>query len=121
MLTGLYYAIYLGCCAIVIAVLGFILHRSGAIFLNNAFAGNHTLARAVGNLLDVGFYLLSVGYVGLSCVPDWEINDHATLAKSVIGKIGGLLILMGVGHTFNMLLLALFRQRWSARMGAGAS
>ena len=47
------------------------------------------------------------------------MNDYATLAKSVVGKIGGLLILMGVGHTFNMLLLALFRNRW-ARTGAGA-
>lgn len=119
MLVGLYYAIYLGACATVIALLGFILHRSGAIFLNNAFAGNHTLARAVGTLLDTGFYLLSLGYVGLSCVPDWEINDHATLAKSVIGKIGGLLLVLGIGHIFNMLLLALFRQRF-ARTGAGA-
>ncbi|MGD0910812.1 MAG: hypothetical protein ABR928_02900 [Terracidiphilus sp.] len=120
MFLGMYYAVYLSCCAIVIALLGFILHRSGAIFLNNAFAGNHTLARAVGRLLDVGFYLLSLGYVGLSCVPDWEINDHATLAKSIIGKIGGLLILMGVGHTFNMLLLALFRQRSARPYSQGA-
>src|SRR5580658_6957573 len=111
MLLETYYSIYLGCCAIAIAILGVIFHRSGAIYLNNAFAGNHTLARAVGRLLDMGFYLLSLGYVGLSCIPDWEINDHATLAKSVIGKFGGLLILIGIGHTFNMLLLALFRQR----------
>lgn len=120
MFLGAYYAIYPGCCAIVIAVLGFIFHRSGAVFLNNAFAGNHTLARAVGRLLDVGFYLLSLGYVGLSCVPEWEINDHATLAKSVIGKIGGLLVLMGVGHIFNMLLLALFRQRSARQYSQGA-
>ena len=119
MLLGMYYAVYLGCCAIVIGVLGFILHRSGAFFLNNAFAGNHTLARAVGTLLDMGIYLLSLGYVGLSSVQVWGVNDYATLAKSVVGKIGGLLILMGVGHTFNMLLLALFRNRW-ARTGAGA-
>lgn len=120
MLLGTYYAIYLGCCAVVISLLGFILHRSGAIFLNNAFTGNHTLARAVGRLLDMGFYLLSLGYVGISCIVDWSISDYHTLAKSVVGKLGGLLILMGVGHTFNVLLLALFRQRSSARMGAGA-
>jgi len=120
LLLGTYYAIYLGCCAMVIGVLGFILHRSGAIFLNNAFAGNHTLARAVGRLLDVGFYLLSLGYVGLSCVPDWTISDHAALAKSVVGKVGGLLLLMGVGHIFNMLLLALFRQRSGRQYSQGA-
>jgi hypothetical protein len=120
MLLGTYYAIYLGCCAILIGALGFIFHRSGAVFLNNAFAGNHTLARAVGNLLDVGFYLLALGFVGLSCVPDWEINDHATLAKSVVGKIGGLLLVLGIGHTFNMLLLALFRQRSARPYSQGA-
>jgi hypothetical protein len=120
MFLEMYYGIYLGSCALVIALLGFVFHRSGAIYLNNAFAGNHTLARAVGTLLDVGFYLLSLGYVGLSCVPDWEINDHATLAKSIIGKIGGLFILMGVGHTFNMLLLALFRQRSARPYSQGA-
>ena len=119
-MLGTYYAIYLGCCAMVIAVLGFILHRSGAIFLNNAFAGNHTLARAVGRLLDVGFYLLSLGYVGISCVAVWAINDYATLAKSIVGKIGGLLLLMGVGHIFNMLLLALFRQRSGRQYSQGA-
>jgi len=119
MLTNMYYAIYLGGCAIVIAVLGIILHSSGAVYLNNAFAGNHTLARAVGRLMDVGFYLFSLGYVCLSSVQVWGINDYGTLAKNVVGKIGGLLILIGVGHTFNMLLLALFRQRF-ARTGAGA-
>jgi hypothetical protein len=116
----MYYAIYLGCCAIVIAVLGLILHRSGAIFLNNAFAGNHTLARAVGTLLDMGFYLLSLGYVGISCVMDWALSDYAMLAKSVTGKIGGLLLLLGVAHIFNMLLLALFRQRSARQYSQGA-
>jgi hypothetical protein len=119
MLLGIYYATYLGSCAVLIAVLAFVFHRSGAIFLNNAFAGNHTLARAVGTLLDMGFYLLSLGYVGLSCVVEWTINDYTTLAKSVIGKIGGLLLLMGVGHTFNMLLLALFRQRSARQYSQG--
>ena len=116
----IYYAVYLGSCAIIIAALAVIFHRSGSIFLNNAFAGNHTLARAVGRLLDMGFCLLSLGYVGLSAIPDWEIGDHLTLAKSVVGKVGGLLLLIGVGHIFNMLLLALFRQRSARQYSGGA-
>jgi hypothetical protein len=120
MLLETYYVLYLGSCAIAIAVIGYIFHRSGAIYLNNAFAGNHTLARAVGRLLDMGFYLLSLGYVGLSSIPDWEINDYATLAKTAIGKFGGLLILIGVGHTFNLLLLALFRHRSTRQYSQGA-
>ena len=115
-----YYAAYLGSCAIVIASLGIVFHRAGAIFLNNAFAGNHTLARAVGRLLDMGFYLLSLGYVGISTIADWGIADSATVAKSVVGKLGGLLLLIGVGHIFNMLLLALFRRNSSRQSSMGA-
>jgi hypothetical protein len=119
-LLDAYYAIYLGCCALLIGVLGFVLHRSGAIFLNNAFAGNHTLARAVGRLLDMGFYSLSLGYVGLSCVvTNWEVRDCADLMKVVVGKAGGLFLVLGIGHVFNLLVLAVFWRR-SARIGAGA-
>ena len=120
MLLDVYYALYLGSCTVIIATLGIIFHRSGAVFLNNAFAGNHTLARAVGRLLDLGFYMLSLGYVGLSCIPDWDIGDRLTLAKSVVGKTGGLLLVVGIGHTFNMLLLALFRSRSARQYSQGA-
>jgi hypothetical protein len=115
MLLDLYYAIYLGSSTIVIGAAGCIFHRSGAVFLNNAFACNRTLARAVARLLDMGFYLLSLGYVGLSCmVNHWEVRDCEDLVKMIVTKVGGLLVLMGAGHTFNLLVLALFRSR-SAR------
>lgn len=121
MLLGTYYAIYLGCCAIVIGISGCIFHSAGAIYLNNAFAGNHTLARAVGRLLDLGFCLLSLGYVGLSAVvSNWEVRDGADLAKSVVGKIGGLLLVLGIGHVFNMLVLAVFGRRSARQYSQGA-
>jgi hypothetical protein len=119
MLLETYYAVYLVACTVLIALLGFIFHRSGAVFLNNAFAGNHTLARAVGNLLDMGFYSLCLGYVGLSCVvSDPEVRDGADLMKVVVSKLGGLLLVLSIGHIFNLLVLALFRGRSTARAGA---
>jgi hypothetical protein len=106
-----YYFAYLGACAVVVAGLGWTFHRAGQIFLKDAFAGNITLVRAVSRLLDLGSYLLSVGYVGLSYPTDWQMIDHATVAKIAIRKIGGLLLVLGVGHIFNLLVLALLRQR----------
>lgn len=107
----LYYSVYLGTCAILIAGLSWILHRTGQVFLNDALAANATLVRAVSRLLDIGFYLLSVGYVGLSYATDWPMIDHATVTKIAIRKIGGLLLILGAAHIFNLLVLALFRQR----------
>jgi hypothetical protein len=115
---GTYYCVYLGACALLIAALGRIFHRAGRVFLKDAFAGNTTLVDAVARLLDIGFYLVSVGYVAISYSTEWPIIDYATLAKIAIAKVGGLMLLLGVAHLFNLLLLALFRQR---RMAAAST
>jgi hypothetical protein len=106
-----YYAVYLGACAAFIAALSWILHVAGRTFLNDAFAGNTILVRTVQRLLDTGFYLVSLGYVALTYRTDWPMDSYDTIAKIVSAKIGGFLLLLGVAHLFNMLLLALFRQR----------
>jgi hypothetical protein len=106
-----YYCVYLGACAVLIVWLGIILHRAGRVFLDDAFAGNATLVHAVARLLDIGFYLVSVGYVVLTYDTVWQLNDVDTVVKIVSWKLGGLMLLLGVAHLFNLLLLALFRQR----------
>jgi len=115
-----YYCVYLGACVLLIAALGRIFHRAGGVFLKDAFAGNTTLVDAVARLLDIGFYLMSVGYVAVSYSTEWPIIDHATLAKIAITKVGGLMLLLGVAHLFNLLLLALFRQRRTASIASAA-
>jgi len=114
-----YYASYLGICAALIFWLGWTLHRTGSVFLSDAFAGNATPVRAVAHLLDVGFYLVSVGYV---CVTYqlfvWpQINSYQRVAQTVSAKVGGFLPLLGFAHLFNLLLLAIFKRR----AGAAAS
>jgi hypothetical protein len=111
---GTYYCVYLGACALLIAALGRVFHRAGRVFLKDAFAGNTTLVDAVAGLLDIGFYLVSLGYVAISYSTEWPITDYATLAKIAITKTGGLMLLLGIAHLFNLLLLALFRQRRTA-------
>lgn len=106
-----YYCVYLCVCALLIAGLGRAFHRAGQVFLKDAFAGNTTLVDAVGRLLDIGFYLVSLGYVALTYSTILPTIDLSWLLKIVSMKIGGLMLLLGVAHLVNLLLLALFRQR----------
>jgi len=106
-----YYCIDLGACAVLIVWLGRVFHKAGRVFLNDAFAGNETLVRAVARLLDIGFYLVSVGYVALTYFTMFPLNDLTAVARLVLWKVGGLMLLLGIAHLFNLLLLALFRQR----------
>jgi hypothetical protein len=117
---GAYYAVFLGACAIFIVSLGSILHSTGRTFLADAFAGNQPLVRAVSLLLDIGFTLVSLGYVGLFYQTNWPVNDLATAFKISITKIGGLLLVLGVAHVFNLLVLAVLRTRGNASHRASA-
>jgi hypothetical protein len=117
-----YYASYLGLCAALIFWLGRTLHRAGSVFLGDSFGGNSTLVRAVAHLLDVGFYLVSIGYVGVSYQTFWQqINSYELVAQAVSTKLGGFLLLLGFAHLFNLLLLAIFRRRGNAVNGTAAS
>jgi hypothetical protein len=106
-----YYWLYLGASAILIAALGWTFHRAGGVFLRDAFAENARLVDAVARLLDIGFYLVSVGYVAMTYSTLMTTIDLSWMLKIVSMKIGGLMLLLGVAHLFNLLLLALFRQR----------
>ncbi|MGA3131545.1 MAG: hypothetical protein ABSD59_12135 [Terracidiphilus sp.] len=119
---GIYYCVYLRACALLIAGLGWTFHGAGRVFLKDAFAGNTTLVDAVTRLLDIGFYLVSVGYVALTYSTNFPTMDLSWLLKIVSMKVGGLMLLLGIAHLFNLLLLALFRQRRtvSAPPAAGA-
>ncbi len=106
-----YYAAYLGLCAVLIVWLSWNFHRSGTVFLHDTFGGNIMLVRAVTHLLDVGFYLVSLGYVAIS-YRIWEpLNSRWAVAEAAIGRVGGFLLLLGFAHLFNLLLLAIFRKR----------
>ncbi|HEU5350449.1 MAG TPA: hypothetical protein VFU55_02560 [Terracidiphilus sp.] len=113
MYAEVYYAAYLVACATIIVWLGRLLHRAGLDFLRDAFAGNPLLVASVSKLLNVGFYLMSLGYVAASFDTYNSFSSYSDVAKDVSGKIGWLLLLLGVVHLFNLLLLALFRRRFA--------
>jgi len=122
MYLEVYYATYFGLCTALIIWLGWTLHRAGSVFLSEAFAGNVTLVRAVAHLLDVGFYLVSVGYVAVS-YQSWgqAFSGYGMVAQLVSVKVGGFLLLLGFAHLFNLLLLAFFRRRGGAASLASAA
>jgi len=117
-----YYVLYLGLCAVLIAWLGRALHRSGAVVLQDAFGGNTMVALSVARLLDIGFYLVSVGYVAITYRTFWQLIDsYRSAIESAVGKAGGFMLLLGFAHVLNLLILAIFRRRGAAPNGtAGA-
>jgi len=76
------------------------LQRNGEVFLENVFEDDG-MARAVNQLLVVGFYLLNLGYALLL----YKVGEAAALTDAFNGlveRVGLLLLSLGVIHLINM-------------------
>ena len=85
------------------------LSRNGLIFLADVFADNR-LARAVNQLLVMGFYLLNLGYVAVAMRSSAEIPDASRALETLSFKIGFVLLVLGVLHVFNVFFLGRYRR-----------
>jgi hypothetical protein len=91
--------------------LGPALRRFGGTFVAGVFRANPPTGRAFLALLDVAFYLVTVGYVFVSTnLADATAQDAAALASQfgdAALRIGGLLLVMGVLHVATVITLPL--------------
>lgn len=95
------------------------LYRSGRIFLLDAFRGNEELADSVNHLLIVGFYLINVGYIALALKTSSALVTVREGIELESTKIGVVLLILGVMHFFNILVLAKMRRRGSHTTNQG--
>jgi len=97
------------------------LHRSGRVFLVDAFHGNTELADSVNHLLVVGFYLINVGYIAVAPRTDDALATTRGVIELESGKIGVVLLLLGVMHFFNLFVLSRMRQKGRRNPNHGES
>ena len=112
---------YLSYLAISIAITIWVartLHRSGRIFLLDAFHGNAPLADSVNQLLVVGFYLINVGYIALALKTTDPLKDFRGVIELESAKLGVVLLILGGMHFFNMFVLARMRRRSTRELAA---
>lgn len=87
------------------------LSKNGLVFLIDSFNGNERLAESINHLLVVGFYLLNFGYILLALKTNKDINSLRVGIEFLSQKIGVVLMVLGVLHFFNVLVIAKWRSR----------
>jgi len=87
------------------------LHRNGRVFLVDVFSGNTELADSTNHLLVVGFYLVNFGYVSLALKLGGEVLDTRGAIEALSQKVGGVLLVLGAMHFFNLFVFSRIRRR----------
>lgn len=87
------------------------LSRNGRVFLVDGFGGKENLADSINHLLVVGFYLINIGYIGLSLRFMDKPTSVDEMIMSLSTRIGVIMIVLGAMHLFNMFVISKLRQR----------
>ena len=87
------------------------LHKSGRVFLVEAFHGNDTLADSVNHLLVVGFYLINLGWIVMTLQTQLYLANVRQSMELLSSKVGTVLFVLGLMHMFNVYLFNRFRRR----------
>jgi len=93
------YSIYLLLTVILTVWVARTLFRNGKVFLIDIFHGNEELARAVNNLLLVGFYLINIGYAVYTLRIEYNIDNVRNLVEELSLKIGAIILILGGMHS----------------------
>ena len=99
------------------------LHANSKVFLVDIFHGQIDLAVAVNKLLQIGFYLITLGFaiIKLKIVPDWkydevllknveqEIASPQSTIEVLSYKLGAFILILGLMLFMNLFILLILR------------
>lgn len=105
------YSIYLTLTVALTIWVAHTLFRNGKVFLIDIFHGNEELAKAVNNLLLVGFYLVNIGYAVYTLRIEYNIENARILVEELSLKLGAIILILGGMHFFNMFVFFKLRKR----------
>ena len=110
-LVVLTYALYLLISIPLTVVVAQTLSRHGRTFLAEVFADDAGLAHSVNQLLVVGFYLISLGFVALFLTSSGNVGGAREVFEALSIKIGVVALVLGVMHLTNVLVFNGIRRR----------
>jgi len=108
-ITGCYFS-YLAISVVLTVWVARTLHRSGRVFLLDAFQGNADLADSVNRLLVVGFYLINIGYISLALKTADPLQTLRQVIELESTKLSVVMLTLGGMHFLNILVLARMRK-----------
>lgn len=80
------------------------LSSNGEVFLVRCFGQDTELAASTNRLLVIGFYLINLGFISYR-LGNWQV-DTVSLIPEVGARVGISMLVLGLMHFFNMMLIA---------------
>lgn len=99
------YIIYLALMVFIIVYVGKYFYTRGRVFIIFLLDGNVPLADQVNRLLLVAYCLFNIGYTFIKLNHWQKIDSMALLFSSLSANMGTLILILGLTHFMNMLVI----------------
>jgi hypothetical protein len=106
-MTNVAYALYLLLSIAMTVWVARVLSKNGEVFLIKCFGQDEDLAKSTNHLLVIGFYLVNIGFICARLDTGWNVNDESFI-PAVGARVGLSVLVLGVMHFFNMIMIAKF-------------
>ncbi len=104
------YAIYAIITYFITVRVGLIFHKNGYHYIKSGLE-DESIATSVNNLLLACYYLTNLGYIAVT-IWFWDgIGSVNTLFESLSDNISNIVLLLGVLHFLNMLVIYMFSKK----------
>ena len=104
------YSIYLAICIVITVFVGKHLHKNGYYLILNLF-DNELFTKTINNILLIAYYLVNIGYIAITIVTFGEITDYPAMLEVLAGKVGLILLSLGILHINNIITLNILSRR----------
>jgi hypothetical protein len=101
--------LYLFIAVLITVNLGNMLYRKGAVLLHYIFYKEEEWAKPVNKIMLIGFYLLNIGIATLYYNQGIQLDSYLEAFNFLSSKIGGLLVIIGGMHIFNVLFFLVIK------------
>lgn len=85
--------------------------KNGQVFLVEIFKNDKELAASVNKLLQVGFYLVNIGYAIMALTIGYNLLNLQNMIEALSVKVGTIILILGGMHFFNLFVLFRLRNR----------
>lgn len=107
--TVVTYLLYILISIAITVWVGRTLYKSGRRFIFDIMHQNGPLTDSVNTLLEVGFYLVNIGFAVYTLKIVREIASYRSIIEALSFKVGAVIVFVGAMHFFYLYLF--FRQR----------
>lgn len=109
------YLVYLAICILVTVLVARTLRAHGPIFMAGKNSGESALVEAKTHLMVVGFYLVTIGLVGVALRYGGDAVDTKSAIEILSTKIGAMVFVIGFMHFLMVAVFAKARARLGRR------